>query len=496
MKHVKNEEYTIRITDIGTQGEGIGHLEDGYTLFVQGALPGDTVRAHIIKAQKKYGIAKLSEVIEPSKDRIIPACPIADRCGGCQIASLSYRAQLEYKANKVKELLTRVGGFEPGLINSIFEGIIGYEDDKPVCSFEKCQTAPPVRFRNKAQYPVGTDTEGCVVTGFFAPHSHRIVPCEDCLIGSTADASILKEIRQYMTECGVTAYDETTGRGLIRHILIRTGYETGEIQICIVINGKSLPHSEVLIERLKVLNVFEKDNKRIISVCTSTNTDATNVILGDNFKVIFGQEYITDMIGDLSFRISPLSFYQVNPVQTRKLYDKALEYAGLTGGETVWDLYCGIGTISLFLAKAAGRVYGVEVVPEAIEDARENARINRINNAQFMVGRAEDVLPEFYTSNTPARISSEPSASPSSAALRPDVIVVDPPRKGCDEACLETILKMQPDRIVYVSCDPATLARDLKYLCASGEYELQKASCTDMFSNSVHVETVVSLSRV
>ncbi|MBQ9333443.1 MAG: 23S rRNA (uracil(1939)-C(5))-methyltransferase RlmD [Lachnospiraceae bacterium] len=493
MIHKKNEEYDIKITDIGTEGEGIGHLDDGYTLFVQGALPGDTVRVHIIKAQKKYGIAKPVAVIEPSPDRITPVCPHADRCGGCQISALSYEAQLRYKERKVRELLVRVGGFPESKVDSAFEGIIGYYDEEPKrYSLRECSgnaasdTRPPVRFRNKAQYPVGTSADGHIVTGFYAPHSHRITPCTDCLIGASTDAPILEAVRGFMDEYGVTAYDEMNGRGLIRHILIRTGYETGEIQVCLVINGEEIPHSDILSARICESACVVDTQRRVVSICTSTNIDDTNVILGDNYKVIFGRGYITDKIGDLSFRISPLSFYQVNPVQTRKLYGKALEYAGLSGRETVWDLYCGIGTISLFLAQAAGRVYGIEVVPQAIDDARGNARINGIDNAEFMTGKAEEILPEFYDSH---------SGDPNSATT-PDVIVVDPPRKGCDTACLETMLKMNPGRIVYVSCDPATLARDLKILCSDGSYELTRISCTDMFSNSVHVETIVSLSRV
>ena len=518
--HKKNEEYELKITDIGSEGEGIGHLDDGYTLFVQGALPGDTIRAHIIKAQKKYGIAKSVEIIAPSPDRVASACPIADRCGGCQIAALGYDAQLRYKERKVRELLVRVGGFSPDRIDEVFEGIMGYYDDVPKrYSLQEYPekndgsgegTGSPVCFRNKAQYPVGTGADGHIVTGFYAPHSHRIIPCTDCLIGASTDAPILEAVREFMDEYGVTAYDEMNGKGLVRHILIRTGYETGEIQVCLVINGEEIPHSDILTARIcesvtgKCKTESSRPERRIVSICTSTNIDDTNVILGDNYKVIYGQGYITDKIGDLSFGISPLSFYQVNPVQTRKLYGKALEYAGLTGTETVWDLYCGIGTISLFLAKAAGRVYGVEVVPEAIEDARENARINVIDNAEFMVGKAEEVLPEFYEShsdNSDNRSISDSEdlndvSHDSGNATTPDVIVVDPPRKGCDEACLETMLKMQPARIVYVSCDPATLARDLKYLCASGDYELKKASCTDMFSNSVHVECVSLLQRM
>lgn len=509
MIHKKNEEYDIAITDIGTAGEGIGHLDDGYTLFVQGALPGDTVRAHIIKAQKKYAVAKLISVIEASPDRIVPECPLADRCGGCQISALSYEAQLRYKERKVRELLVRVGGFPESTVDSVFEGIIGYHDEAPVHRRAEgnVKTAlPPARFRNKAQYPVGTGPDGHTLTGFYAPHSHRIVPCTDCLIGAPTDAPILEAVRGFMDEYGVSAYDESAHAGLVRHILIRTGYETGEIQVCIVINGDEIPHADELCGRIcgsvEERGAADPDAaapdaspRCVVSICTSTNIDDTNVILGDSFKVIYGQGYMTDRIGDLSFRISPLSFFQVNPVQTRKLYAKALEYASLKGSETVWDLYCGIGTISLFLARAAGRVYGVEVVPEAIEDARENARLNGIDNVEFMTGRAEVVLPEFYDlhgSDSGAADRTQPSAGD---ALHPDVIVVDPPRKGCDSECLSTMLAMKPDRIVYVSCDPATLARDLKVLCTDGAYELTGLSCTDMFPGSVHCESIAALTK-
>lgn len=491
MTHRKNEEYTLRITDIGTTGEGIGHLDDGYTLFVQGALPGDTICAHIIKAQKKYGIARLVDIIEPSPDRITPACPLADKCGGCQISALSYEAQLRYKERKVRELLVRVGGFSESQVSEVFEGIIGYYDERPGSRIETTEVDyrsgyAPTRFRNKAQYPVGTDRDGHTVTGFYVLHSHRIVPCTDCLIGAESDAAILRAIREFMDEYHVSAYDETTGQGLVRHVLIRTGYETHEIQVCIVINGDEIPHADKLCDRICSVTDTRKHDQHVVSICTSTNIDDTNVILGSSYNVIYGAEHITDRIDDLEFRISALSFYQVNPIQTRKLYAKALEYAGLTGTETVWDLYCGIGTISLFLARATGRVYGVEVIPQAIDNARENARINGIDNVEFMVGRAEEVLPEFYANAT---------GSSSESAVHPDVIVVDPPRKGCDAACLDTMLRMKPDRIVYVSCDPATLARDLQILCADGTYRLTHASCTDMFSGSVHIESVCRLER-
>ena len=511
-KHLKNEEHVLRITDIGTNGEGIGHLDDGYTLFVKGALPGDVVKAVITRAQKNYAYARVAETLEASPDRVTPPCPNAGRCGGCQVMHLSYEAQLRYKENKVRELLTRVGGLDPGEVSGAYEGIIGHNSEKaettlirPVSedagdwvkagsdpdSYGAVESALPIRYRNKAQYPVGTDRDGRLVTGFYAIHSHRIIPCTDCLIGAPTDAPILDAVRTYMTECGVSAYDETTQKGMIRHILIRTGFATGEIQACLVINGKKLPHADKLVSALLGAKLNGQDareevpesgqvdvrNPHVVSICTNANIDNTNVIMGEEVTTLYGKDHITDMIGELEFHVSPLSFYQVNPVQTRKLYAKALQYAGLTGSETVWDLYCGIGTISLFLARAAGRVYGVEVVPEAIDDARANARINGLDNTEFIVGRAEDVLPRVSENS------------------RPDVIVVDPPRKGCDVVCLDTMLAAAPERFIYVSCDPATLARDLKYLCENGPYHLSKYACVDMFPNSVHVETVVCLSK-
>lgn len=479
-KHKKNEEYQISITDLGTNGEGIGHLEDGYTLFVVGAVVGDTITVRIVKAMKNYGYGRIMSIDVPSPDRIIPTCPVAAKCGGCQISNLSYKKQLEIKENKVRELLIRVGGFDADYINNIFNPIIGYSD------YEKSQTTTPVHFRNKAQYPVGNDNLGNIITGFYSNHSHRIVANTNCEIGSPIDNIILEYILKYMNAYHVTAYDESTGRGLIRHILIRSGYSTGEVMVCLVTNGKSIPSKKEFIQELISLNLNIEDssiNWHIASICLSSNTANTNVIMGNNYEVLWGQGYITDMIWDISFRISPLSFYQVNPVQTNKLYKQALLCAGLTGNEVVWDLYCGIGTISLFLAKRAKQVYGVEIVPQAIDNARENATLNGITNAQFFVGKAEEVLPAYYAQNT------------NSEAISPDVIVVDPPRKGCDTVCLNTMLQMSPSRIVYVSCDPATLSRDLKYLCEDGRYELKSVTPVDMFSNSIHVESVALLQR-
>lgn len=487
VKHKKNEEYSITITDIGTNGEGIGHLDDGYTLFINGAVPGDEVLAHIIKPQKNYGIARVQKIISPSPDRITPSCPVSDKCGGCQIASLSYDRQLTLKEKKVHELLLRVGGFSEDLIDSIFQPIVGFYDSPqvPVLNAPSCYfsqdlesgspvSKTPVNFRNKAQYPVGTDADGNIIMGFYTAHSHRIIPCDNCLIGSPFDAEILDVIKEYMSRNRIPAYDETTCRGLIRHIMIRTGYFTGEIMVCLVINGAKLPEKDDLISALLALNI----NAKITSICTSSNTSDTNVIMGNSFEVLFGQGYLTDMIGDLKFKISPLSFFQVNPVQTNKLYSLALAASKLTGTETVWDLYCGIGTISLFLARSAREVYGVEIVEAAIHNAIENAALNDIPNAHFYVGKAEEVLPAHCKEHQ-----------------KPDVIVVDPPRKGCDSICLDTILELSPSKVIYVSCDPATLARDLKYLCADSQYSLRSVTPVDMFPNSSHVETVVLITR-
>lgn len=489
-RYQKNEDYELEITDIGTNGEGIGHLNDGYTLFVQGAVPGDYVQAHIIKAQKNYGIARLSKIIKASPDRIHPSCPVAGRCGGCQIACLSYDKQLDMKESKVRELLIRLGGFDKEQIEKVLNPIVGYydeyEDGKYNSHFGE-GLATPMRFRNKAQYPIGTDKDGKLIAGFYTTHSHRIVPTTDCKIGAVTDAKILDCILKYMEEYHITPYDESFHKGLVRHVLIRTGYYTGEIMVCLVINGSDLPEKKTLISRLLEL---ELDNESCVtSICFSSNTQDTNVIMGDSYTVIYGNSYIEDRIGDVTFKISPLSFFQVNPVQTTKLYNLALEAAALTGNEVVWDLYCGIGTISLFLAQKAKEVYGIEVIPQAIDNAFENAKLNNIDNAHFYVGRAEEVLPEFYKS---CGVSNQ-AGTLSESAMKPDVIVVDPPRKGCDEECLNTMMQMGPTRIVYVSCDPATLARDLKLLCENGKYRLDSVTPVDMFSNSNHVENVALL---
>ena len=454
-EYQKNQELELAITALGNEGEGIGHTEDGYTVFVKDALPGDQIRTKLMKCKKQYAFGRLMEIVSPSADRVEPRCKKARVCGGCQIQELSYEKQLAFKEDKVRNNLIRIGGIE----NPPMEPIIGMED--------------PWRYRNKAQFPVGRNKEGRIIAGFYAGRTHAIIPVEhnDCLLGKEVNAQILDIVISHMEQYDIEPYDEATGTGLVRHVLIRCGFTSRQIMVCLVLNGRKLPGEEALADRLMEI-------PGMTSIMVNVNMENTNVILGDQVRTVRGQSYITDSIGDVAFQISPLSFYQVNPVQTEKLYSKTLEYAGLTGEETVWDMYCGIGTISLFLAKKAKKVYGVEIVPDAIEDARRNAKLNGIENAEFFVGKAEDVLPEQYEKNQ----------------IKADVIVVDPPRKGCDRAVLDTMLKMQPKRIVYVSCDSATLARDVKLLTEGG-YHLERAVAVDQFCHSSHVETVVLLSK-
>ena len=459
----KNDIVTVEITDIGVSGEGIGHV-DGYTLFIKDAVIGDVVEAKVMKAKKNYGYARLMKVITPSEYRVEPKCVFARRCGGCQIQEMSYDRQLVFKDQKIRGNLERIGGFTKDQIDTVMQPVVGMEH--------------PFGYRNKAQFPFGTDKEGNPITGFYAGRTHDIIANTDCALGVEQNKEILEIILQYMRENKIKSYDEKTGKGLIRHALIRYGFKTKEIMVCLVVNGKKLPKAERLIEKLIQI-------EGMTSITISPNTRRDNVIMGDSYEILWGQGYITDYIGNVKYQISPLSFYQVNPVQTEKLYGLALEYADLKGDETVWDLYCGIGTISLFLAQKAKQVYGVEIVPQAIDDAKENAKINAIDNAEFFVGKAEEVLPEYY-----AEYEREHNGETAHA----DVIVVDPPRKGCDETLLETIVKMQPEKVVYVSCDSATLARDLKYLCANG-YEIKMCRGVDQFPQSVHVETCVLLSR-
>ena len=456
MNYKKNDIVVIKIEDMGTEGEGIGKAE-GFPLFVKDAVIGDEIKARIVKVKKNYGYGRLEEILTPSPFRATPRCTYHRQCGGCQLQSLSYDKQLEFKQQKVRNNLLRIGGFSAEELERIMEPIVGMED---------CW-----HYRNKAQFPIGTDKQGNPIAGFYAGRTHTIIANTDCALGVSENKEILEAVLLWMRSYRIPAYEEKSGKGLVRHVLIRKGFTSGELMVCLVINGRKLPKAKELVEALMQI-------KNMTSVSYSINEKNTNVIMGTEIVPLWGKETIQDAIDDISFSISPLSFYQVNPVQTKKLYELAVEYAQLTGKETVWDLYCGIGTISLFMARRAGRVYGVEIIPQAIRDAKENAERNGIKNAEFFVGKAEEVLPEKYARE----------------GISADVIVVDPPRKGCDEKCLETMLKMHPERIVYVSCDSATLARDLKLL-REGGYEPVRVRAVDQFPMSVHVECVVLLSK-
>ncbi len=472
MEIKKNDLFDVVIEDMSEEGEGIGKV-DGFTLFVKGAVIGDQARVKVMKTKKTYGYARLMEVLVPSPDRVEPVCPVAGPCGGCQLQALSYDRQLAFKEEKVRNQLKRIGGF----------------DDPPV--LPAIGMEHPFGYRNKAQFPMGRNKEGRIITGFYAGRTHSIIETPRCYLGSPVNEEILSIIIGWMEEFHIQPYDEEGHRGLVRHVLIRTGEKivteeqaeqtagqsTAEdpcprqLMVCLIINGKKLPHSEALVKRLQGV-------PGMTSISYNINTERTNVILGKEVRHMFGNGYITDTIGDIRYRISPQSFYQVNPEQTAKLYSTALEYSGLTGDEIVWDLYCGTGTITLFLAQRAKEVRGVEIVPAAIEDARANAAANGITNAQFYVGKAEEILPQVYEKEK----------------VRADVIVVDPPRKGCDQTLLDTILEMEPQRVVYVSCGPATLARDLKILCEE-KYDLVKVQPVDMFAQTVGIENVALLTR-
>ena len=521
----KNDRAVITIEDIGSGGEGIGFLKisgespdadadlrkadsaglnkqeagkktgiKGFAIFVKDAVPGDTIEVTVTKVTTRYAYGHLDRILEPSPSRVEPRCPIAKTCGGCQIQALDYAKQLAFKQKKVRENLIRIGSFAPEEIDAVLHPIVGMEE--------------PWHYRNKEQVPVQQGKYG-PVTGFYASHSHTVIPMTDCLIGSPKNKQILETVLSWMQAYNVPAYDEETGKGLIRHILIRDGIYSGQVMVCVIANDYRLPFEKELVEALRCL-------EGVSSIVLNTNTERTNVITGRALRTLWGANDIVDTLhiheviqkqvnGDtytskdsniqngtvfkkteesVTFGISPLSFYQVNPRQTEKLYSLALTCAGLTGNETVWDLYCGVGTISLFMARHAKQVYGVEIIPEAIENARMNAERNGIENAKFYVGKAEEVLPD-YVENLKAQ-GKDPQI---------DVICVDPPRKGCDDVCIRTMLEIAPKRIVYVSCDPATLARDLKKLTEGG-YRLDYVQPVDQFAHTVHVETVCLLSKL
>jgi len=476
----KNDEVLADIVGISHDGDGVGRV-DGFTLFIRGALPGERVRAKVLKVKKQYGYAKLLEVLEASPDRVEAPCPVFRQCGGCQLQHLDYAAQLAWKRRSVVDALTRIGKLrvegEPG-------GTGGEEstDAQPLSARESSGVAPgilvhptigmdePWRYRNKSQVPFGYFREGAkkgqLAAGFYAQGSHRIIDMDSCLIQHEVSDRVVARVKEIVRQLDIPAYDEERHEGVLRHVVVKVGVRTGEVMVVLVTNGPHLPKRDLVVQDIRARI------PGVASICQNINSARTNVIFGPETKVLWGREVIYDYIGDIRFAISARSFYQVNPVQTKVLYDKALEYAGLTGEETVIDAYCGIGTISLFLAQRAKKVYGVEIVPEAIADARRNAELNGITNVEFAVGKAEEVIPEWKRQG-----------------ITPDVIVVDPPRKGCDPALIDTIIAMRPRRVVYVSCNPATLARDLRIL-EDGGFRTVEAQPVDMFPHTVHVECV------
>ena len=550
----KNDLIILEITDLTEEGQGVGK-SDGLVFFVKDSVMGDVVEAKILKVKKNYAYAKVEKLLGVSPYRITPLCPVAGKCGGCQLQHLSYEKELAWKEDRIAQSLIRIAGIPEEEVRKRGEGILGGQT---------------VRYRNKAQYPVQNGMElhvgkgqigensgldrkektakNCIVDGkregninsmsvvrkelsgvkmgFYGFHSHRIIETEDCLINSEENLLILNCIKEWAREYQISGYEEETGKGLLRHIFLRKGFSTGEILLCLVLNGKNLPHGKELWERLQGLSLSaeegglqseagvhcgvdaqsrvelhcgvdeqseddghcglnKKVQEKIVGLCVNINEGSGNAILGRETLCLYGKDSIEDKIGELSFSISVPSFYQVNPAQTEKIYGKALEYAALTGEETVWDCYCGIGTISLFLAQKAKQVYGLEIVPEAIENAKENAEKNGLQNAEFFVGAAEEVLPKWVE---------EQKREGKDVGNLVDVVSLDPPRKGCDETCLSAVLELSPKRIVYVSCDPGSLARDIKYL-GEGGYKLEKWVGIDNFPRTGHVETVVLLSR-
>ena len=495
----KNDLVILEITDLTEEGQGVGKC-DGLVFFVKGTVMGDLVEAKILKVKKNYAYAKVEKLLEASPYRVTPFCPVAGKCGGCQLQHLSYEKELAWKEDRIAQSLIRIAGIPEEEVHAKGEGILGGKTE---------------RYRNKAQYPVQNRKEhreeialggrafeegkkapekeqesyDSLDIGFYGFHSHRIIETEDCLINSAENPLILNCIKDWAREYKISGYEEETGKGLLRHIFLRKGFSTGEILLCLVLNGKSLTHGKELWERMQDLSLSVEEGGQvqgsIVGLCVNINEGSGNAILGRETHCLYGKDSIEDKIGELSFSISVPSFYQVNPVQTEKIYGKALEYAALTGEETVWDCYCGIGTISLFLAQKAKQVYGLEIVPEAIENAKKNAEKNGLQNAEFFVGAAEEVLPKWVE---------EQKREGKDVGNLVDVVSLDPPRKGCDETCLSAVLELSPKRIVYVSCDPGSLARDIKYL-GEGGYALEKWVGIDNFPRTGHVETVCLMSR-
>jgi 23S rRNA (uracil1939-C5)-methyltransferase len=446
----KDNIYEVDIHDNAHEGQGVGKI-DGLTVFVEGALLGERVMAKVDKVTKNYAIAHTEKVLKPSLERIKPKCPYAEKCGGCMLQHLSYEGQLRFKTQKVKNSLKRIGK-----INTTVLETIGMKE--------------PWQYRNKAQYPVGED-RGQAIMGFYEKRTHKIVPSDTCIIQHGVNTRISRAIKKWIYKYRIPIYNEVSHKGLLRHVVTKVGFKTKEVMIVLVANGRKIPHVQELI------NELEKSVPCFKSLILNINEKKTNVIMGTENITLYGFPYIYDYIGDIKFGLSALSFFQVNPVQVEVLYNKALEFANLTGNETVVDTYCGIGTITLFLARKAKSVYGIEIVLEAIEDAKRNAKLNGINNVEFIAGAAEKVLPDLYEKG-----------------VKPDVIVMDPPRRGCDEKLLQTVVDMKPARVVYVSCNPATLARDLRFLEDRG-FKTEVVQPVDMFPHTHHVECIVQIKR-
>ncbi len=447
----KNDDIRLSVTAFSALGTGIGR-HNGFTVFVDGAVPGDVIDAHVIKVKPTYAVGIVKRIVTPSPDRIDPDCPAAERCGGCSFRALRYGAELAYKKQKVQDALTRIGGLELEVEDVLSVG----------------ETA---HYRNKAQFPVALGPDGKTRIGFFAKKSHSVVDCRDCALQPASFALLLDAVARWAAESGVTVYDEETHKGLLRHIYLRKGMTTGETMVCLVVTRDRVPRAEALIGNLLAAD------KSVCSVVLNVNPDKTNVVLGARCITLFGKDEIEDVLCGLRFSISPLSFFQVNPKATELLYGKAAEFAALTGSETVLDLYCGAGTIGLSMAHRAKEIIGVEVIPAAIENAKENAARNGVGNARFLCADAAEAAKQF-----------------GAEGLSPDVVILDPPRKGCDESVLSAVAKMAPKRVVYVSCDPATLARDCKRFAALG-YTAEKAVAVDLFPRTVHVECVTLMTK-
>ena len=449
----KNKEYIFDIISQGYEGEGIAKIDNKYPIFIEGALKGEKVKVRIVKVNKNFAYGKLMEVLEASEERVNPPCAIYKRCGGCKLQHASYKAQLDFKWDRVKDCVSKIGKLDP----TIVKYPLGMEN--------------PWRYRNKVQLPIGL-INGEVKIGFFAPRSHDIIDMESCLIQDEIGDKVVKLTREWIEKFNIRPYNvdgEYDEKGIVRHIMIRRGFTTNEVMIVLVTNGEKLPHKEEFVD-LMVKNI-----PGIKSVIQNINLKKTNVILGLESKILWGEDTISDYIGDFRFNISPLSFFQVNPIQTEVLYGKALEYANLTGNEEVFDAYCGTGTITLFLSQKAKKVYGVEIIPQAIDNAWINAKENKVENVEFFVGESEVVIPDLINKGVKA-----------------DVVVVDPPRKGCDKKLLDAITNIDAKKIVYVSCDPSTLGRDLKVLEENG-YKTLEVQPVDMFPNTAHIENVALL---